>query len=262
MTSLITSYTMLTANAAKTQDTLAKTGQAARDIQYFQDNIGSIKTIDDFMNNTRIYNFAMKAYGLEDMSYAKAYMKKALTEGVSSSTAFAVKLSDPRFKAFVTAFNFAANGTATTSSDTLKTTTVDNYKKVLVEDQAGQTDDGLKLALYFKDNINSTSSIYGILGNKSLYTVVRTALGMPAAMSNIDIDQQVKQIQAKFSLDDMKDPKKQDAFIKRFLAVYDMQNNTSANSNPAVQLISGDSTATGISQSTLLSLQSFKRFNS
>lgn len=262
MTSLITSYTMLTANTQKSQDTLASQGQAARDIAYFQANIGSIKTIDDFMNNTRIFNFAMKAYGLEDMAYAKAYMKKALTEGVSSNSAFAVKLSDPRFKAFVTAFNFAANGAATTSSDDLKTTAVANYKKVLLEDQAGETDDGLKLALYFKDNIASTASVYGILGNKSLYTVVQTALGLPAAMSNVDIDQQAKVIGAKFSLDDMKDPKKQDAFIKRFLAVYDMNNNTSANSNPAVQIITADATGTGISQSTLLSLQNFKPFNS
>ncbi|MBG1233205.1 DUF1217 domain-containing protein [Aestuariivirga litoralis] len=259
--SLISNYTMMTANTDRTLTNLAKQPQAARDIAYFQANIGTIKTVDDFVGNTRIFNFAMKAYGLDDMTYAKAFLKKALKDGVATSDTFAMKLSDPRFKAFVTAFNFAANGTATTSSETLKTTTVDKYKQALLEDSAGQQDPSLKIAMYFKDNINSVTSIYGIMGNKALYQMVQTTLGLPAAMSNIDIDQQAKFISAKFNLDDMKDPKKLDNFVKRYLAVYDMTNNTSAASNPAVSILSGDTTATGVSQSTLLSLQSYKRYS-
>ena len=35
-----------------------------------------MKSIDDFMKDTRLYNYAMKAFGLDDMAYAKAFMRK------------------------------------------------------------------------------------------------------------------------------------------------------------------------------------------
>ncbi len=119
MVGLVTSYNLMTANASRTMNQIASQPQAARDIAYFKANIGNIKSVDDFMNNAKIYNFVMQAYGLSDMTYAKAFIKKALTEGVDSSDAFAVKLSDPRFKALVSAFNFARNGASTTSDTTL-----------------------------------------------------------------------------------------------------------------------------------------------
>ena len=36
--------------------------------------------------NTRVFNYAMNAFGLGDMAYAKAFMRKVLTEGVDDST--------------------------------------------------------------------------------------------------------------------------------------------------------------------------------
>ena len=47
----------------------------------YQANIKTIKTIDDFVKNDRIFKFAMKAYGLEDMAYAKGLIKKLLRRG-------------------------------------------------------------------------------------------------------------------------------------------------------------------------------------
>ena len=52
----------------------------------------------------------MKAYGLEDMDYAKAFMVKALKEGVDDPDSFANKLTDKRYAEFVTTFNFAKYG--------------------------------------------------------------------------------------------------------------------------------------------------------
>ena len=57
----------------------------------------------------------MKAHGLEDMTYAKAFMVKALKEGVSDPDSFANKLTDKRYAEFVAAFNFAENGELATT---------------------------------------------------------------------------------------------------------------------------------------------------
>ncbi len=50
----------------------------------------------------------MKAYGLEDMTYAKAFMKQVLESDLSDPNSFANRLSDPRYKEFAAAFNFGA----------------------------------------------------------------------------------------------------------------------------------------------------------
>jgi hypothetical protein len=262
MTGLVTSYKNITANQALSLKTIASQPATAREIAYYKANIGKIKTVDDFVSNPRIFNFAMQAYGLKDMIYAKAFIKKALNEGVTDSNAFAMKLSDTRFREFVSAFNFAANGESTTSSTAATQTTVDKYTESLLEEQAGKQSDGLRLALNFKAKIGNVSSIYGILGNAALYQVVRTTLGLPAAMSSVDIDKQAKVIGDKFNLADMKDPKKLDSFLTRFLSMYDMQNTdvTSVSSGSVASLFTSGST--GVDINTLLALQSIKRFGS
>ena len=54
----------------------------ALETAYYLKHIGDVKSIDDFIKDTRLFNYAMKAFGLEDMAYAKAFMRKVLVEGV------------------------------------------------------------------------------------------------------------------------------------------------------------------------------------
>ena len=53
----------------------------ARDSKYYLDNIGKVKSIDDFIKNKRLFSFAMKAFGLQDMTYATGFMKKGAEGG-------------------------------------------------------------------------------------------------------------------------------------------------------------------------------------
>ncbi len=258
MTSLVTSYKILTANPDKTAARIASQPEAAREIAYYQANIGKVKTIDDFLKDQRLFTFAMKAFGLSDMVYAKAFMKKALQEGTDSASSFSIKLSDPRFRNFVNTFNFKLLGTATTTTEQVTKGTVTNYIENQMEEQAGSQSDGLRLALYFKNNISNISSTYGILGNAAIYQVVRTALNLPQSLSQSGIDTQSKLIDSKFNLADMKDPKKLDAFITRFLSLYDIQQGSSAATNPALSLFSNANVS--VDMNTVLSLQSIKRY--
>jgi len=258
MTGLVTAYQNLTANSARTLKQIADQPTAAREIAYFKANIGKVKTVDELVGNQRLFNFAMQAYGLKDMAFAKAFIKKALNEGVSSTNTFAMKLSDPRFREFVSAFNFAAHGASTTTSTAVTQGTVDKYTESLLEEQAGAQSNGLRLALNFKAKIAGVSSIYGILGNAALYQVVRTALDLPQAMSSVDIDKQAKIIGKKFNLADMKDPAKLNSFVTRFLTLYDLQDSSPTTSSPALALFS--SGTSGVEMNTLLALQSIRRF--
>ena len=258
MTSLVTSYRLLTSNPTRTSSQIATQPVVAREIAYYKAHIGNVKTIDDFLKDQRLFTFAMKAFGLGDMVYAKAFMKKALQDGTDSTHSFSMKLSDPRFRNFVNTFNFKLLGTATTTSSHVTLDTVTNYVENQLEEQAGTQSDGLRLSLYFKKNIGNISTSYGILGNAAIYQVVRTALGLPQALSSVNVDTQAKLINTKFSLSDMKDAKKLDAFLTRFLSLYDLQQGATTAGSPALSLFSGS--AVTVDMNTVLSLQSLRKF--
>ncbi len=68
MTNTLTSYMLLSRNLATSLQRKGKDPIVARETAYYQANIGKVKSIDDFMADSRLYNYAMKAYGLEDMA--------------------------------------------------------------------------------------------------------------------------------------------------------------------------------------------------
>src|SRR5882757_6531289 len=95
MLSTIADYQRISKDMVRSLSITAKKPDVSRETAYYLANIGKVTTVDDFLKDYRLYSYAMKAYGLSDMTYAKAFMRKVLTEGTSSSTSFANKLSDP-----------------------------------------------------------------------------------------------------------------------------------------------------------------------
>ena len=65
-------------------------------------------SVDAFLDDFQLYSYAMKAYGLEDMIYAKAFMRKVLESDMSDANSFANKLTDVRYQDFASAFSFSA----------------------------------------------------------------------------------------------------------------------------------------------------------
>lgn len=115
MTSTLTSYSLISRDMAAAMKRKAADPATARETAYYKAHIGSVKTVDDFLADKHLYAYAMKAFGLEDMTYAKAFMRKVLTEGAASPTSFANRLADDRYVAFAKAFDFSAVSTATGS---------------------------------------------------------------------------------------------------------------------------------------------------
>jgi hypothetical protein len=61
MLSTYLTYRMQAQDLSRTLTRVAAEPQVARDAQYFKDNIGKVKSVDDFLNNPRLYNFATQA---------------------------------------------------------------------------------------------------------------------------------------------------------------------------------------------------------
>lgn len=257
MISTMTSYRLVTANLPRSLDRVAKEPMVKRDSDYYLANIGNVKTVDDFMKDTKLYNYALKAFGLDDMAYAKAFIKKVLTEGVDDNDSFANKLTDPRYKEFATAFNFAKLGDKTTSQPSILQPVVDSYVRLTLEAETGEQSDGARLALYFSRKASSITNAYEILGDKRLLAVFQTTFSIPAQTSSMDIDRQAKMVESKLDLKDLQDPAKVDKLLTRFTAMYDMANPSANTTSPTV-LLMGGAPEIGIASSILATLQSFK----
>ncbi|AMJ62649.1 DUF1217 domain-containing protein [Bosea sp. PAMC 26642] len=113
MTTTMTSYQAVTRNLTQSLARTAAKPGVASDTAYFEKNIGKVKNLDDFMKDDRLYRYATEAFGLGDMAYAKALMRKVLEGGVSSPSSFANRMSDQRYRDFAAAFDFAAEKTET-----------------------------------------------------------------------------------------------------------------------------------------------------
>ncbi|MGF6155589.1 hypothetical protein M2267_000817 [Ensifer sp. KUDG1] len=109
MVSTYLDYSRITRDMRSSLNRIAQQPQIAREAEYYKENIGSVKTVEEFLDDYRLYSYAMKAHGLEDMTYAKAFMRKVLESDLSDENSFANRLTDERYRNFAQAFSFSSS---------------------------------------------------------------------------------------------------------------------------------------------------------
>jgi hypothetical protein len=248
------SYTMISRDLSKSLARVAEQPDVARETEYYLAKIGDIKSVDDFMSDSRIYDYALKAHGLEDMAYAKAFIRKVLTEGVDEKDAFANQLSDSRYASLVKSLNFSTYGAAATAFDAAQKGVVDKFQRQTLEEDAGAENMGVRLALYFERNAPSIKSGMEILADDALSQVVRTAFQMPDEIMAADIDRQAAFIEDVIDIEDFQDPAKVGKFLERFTAMWELENPT--DTYDPVKLFTPSSS--GISTDLLISINNLK----
>lgn len=224
---------------------------------YYAANIGKVKSIAEFVKDDKLFQYAMKAYGLADKIADKDLMIEMLEGGIDDPKSPANVNSDARFKEFVGVFNFVRNGEKTTTEIAAQSTAVDKYMRQTLEKDAGQQNEGVRLALYFERNASKIKGPYDILADKALAAVVRTALGLPDSIAKADIDKQAKLIAQRIDFKDFQDPAKLDKFVSRFTALWEAKN-PSSNATSNVAMLLGNTSPHGISIDALMTLQRVK----
>lgn len=261
MLSTVTSYKLLTQNIEKSLARVRAAPDVNRETDYYLATIGKVKTIEDFLANDRVFAYAMKAFGLKDMIYAKAFVKKVLTDGIDSANSFTNQLTDPRFKELATAFNFKSLGTTTTIFERTQKGVVDKYLQVQLEEQAGSSNEGVRLALYFRRKAPDITSAYSILGDSALYKVAQVALGLTASSNANSLDMQAEIIKNKIDLENLDDPAVLNKFLTRFTTLWEVKNGTAAATAPALTIIQGVQSITSIDTLTKIQSLRFKGFS-
>lgn len=364
------SYQMITRDMSATLTRTAAQPDVKRATEYYRETIGQVTSIEEFLGDHRLYSYAMKAYGLEDMTYAKAFMRKVLESDLTDSTSFANKLVDKRYQEFAkafsflkpsaqspealsdiekryaakaveqgdseslikfgtlayeqtlanvktvdefladdslvayattafgveppgtaasaksflrriltsdpndadsfaasqtnsawrelaAAFNFSAEGTVRVQTNEQAEATISSYLRQTIETQAGEENEGVRLALYFERKVPTITSAYSILADPALLKVAQTVLGLSTQTGNADIDVQAKYFESRIDIESLSKPEELKKFLTRFTAMWEAANPSSTATASVATLITGQSNAV-MSADTLMSLQGLK----
>ncbi len=254
MLSTSVSYNLAVRDLPRSLDIVQSDQRVKRDTEYYLENIQNVKSVDDLVKDDRLFAYAMKAHGLEDMTYAKALIVKALEGGHEERDAFVNRMADARYLELVKTFDFKSYDTATTSFSSAQVGVVNKYIRQQLEENAGSTNEGVRLALYFKRKAPQLTTTEGVLADRALSTVVRQALQIPEATAFLDIDKQVKMLEEVLDVKDFSDPEKLGKFIERFVHIWDA---THSPPSPSLNLFT-TGPSYGISTDMLLTIQSMK----
>lgn len=178
MTSTFLGYEFYARDLPKSLQRVASEPVNKRDKDYYDANIGKVTSIDDFVGNYRLFSYAMKAFGMDDLTYAKGLIKKVLASDLSDPTSLANRLTDPRFKTLAQNFGFATNGTVAKTS-IQSAAQQDATAALFATKTTGLDPDTEKAATtYYKANIGAITSFAALAKDQKLYSYVLTAYGV------------------------------------------------------------------------------------
>lgn len=227
----------------KEQTELRKT--ADKDAVYYQTNIANVESVKDLLADRKLIDIVLVSKGLDPDKVSTADLRKMFASDINDKKSFVNTQTDPRFAEIVASFNFDDDGAMTrlpkfgpqTRDQFMETQR--KYLQQTLEQQQGQDNPGVRLALYFERKAPSITSAYDLLADKALAEVFRTTFGLPDEVGAMDIDQQAKVVEKHLNLKDLADPAKLAKLLNRFSALYDIKNGTSVASSPIVTLYQG-----------------------
>jgi hypothetical protein len=231
--------------------------QAEKDAVYYQNAIANMDSVSDLLSDRKAVDILLVAKGLDPKKVTNEYLRKIFGSDLSDAKSFANTASDTRFAELAASFNFDRSGNVARIAtlgpqkrDQLLETQ-NRYLQQSLETQQGDTNPGVRLALYFQRKAAGITSAYDILADKALAEVFRTTFNLPDTMASMAVDQQAKVVEKYLKLKDLGDPEKLAGLLRRFTAMYDLKNG-SQSSSPALTILQG--AEAGIRQDTLLSM--------
>ena len=225
----------------KQLDLVARNALNARQIAAFSERIGQIGSPKELIADTEVYTFVMRAFDLEAQIFGKALIRKTLESDRSDTAALVNRLTDPNIREMHIELGFApgGGGSANFNDPQWQADMIERFKERILLNTAAEENTGAGLALEFKAKAGSINTWFDVLKDKDTAKFMRTALGLPKEVVQVDIDRQVELFKSKFDIEKLKDPAEVDRLVKRFAAVYDALEGVAAVNNIAVTLMQG-----------------------
>ena len=193
-------YRFLERTAESQQAAFRAAPTIARDADHFRERISGIGSAAELVADRRLLRVALGAFGLQDDLPNRFFVRKVLEEGTSRPDALANRLTDDRYKALAQAFGFGEPEPPRTREPGFAEKIVSRFEAQEFEIAVGRQDETMRLALYAARELGTIAAGDGgadtkwfrIMGTPPLRRVFETALGLPRAFGQQDINQQLE----------------------------------------------------------------------
>ncbi|MEO1656238.1 MAG: DUF1217 domain-containing protein [Pseudomonadota bacterium] len=187
---------------AQRADGVLEASFAEGEIDYFAANAGQALTAKQLTDDPRLYDFIIRAYGLESEFGNKELITKALEAGVYNpgagvvnTTSAANTAQDSRFETFARAFAFNELGDQNVRNTRFVDTVVERYNTEALETQAREERDetlrGVQFNAedqreieYFRENIGKVQNADDLIADYRLYSFVLRAYDLESSLDS------------------------------------------------------------------------------
>ena len=234
--------------------------KATAEAKYYSAEVEKIKSLDDLLSNRRLVDFVLVAAKLDPETVTTDYLRKMFESDPNDPNSFINKEPNTTiYKELVASYNFDNEGDLVRPGTGIQTKrglleTEDLYLNQTLEQQKGEDNAGVRLALYFRRQASGVNTAYDLLADSALLQVIQTTFSIPQAMSSADVDVQYAYINRVLDVKDLQDPAKLEKLLLRFTALYDVENNVDMSAAQIVLSGGGG----GISADTLFSLSQLR----
>lgn len=179
-------------------ESFGQSAQIKRDTEYFVQNIRSVTTAEELVNDRQLLTVALGAFGLEDDINNRFFIGKMLSEGTTAPDSLANRFTDSRYRAFSEAFGLGPNEIRGSLRTDFAEEIVAKFEANQFEIATGNVDEDMRIALYAERVLpdvvgtdgSETQKWFSIMGQPPLRSLFETALGLPSSFGQVDIDQQ------------------------------------------------------------------------
>ncbi len=180
--------------------TLAATPVIEREMDYFRENIGSITSAEELVQDYTLLKVALTAFGLQDDLPNKAFMEKVLAEGVTDDGAFANRLADKSYYALSDAFGFGTDLPPLNRLPGFADSLLENFKAESFEIAVGEVNGDMRLSLNTTaelpglagQDVSNATLWYQVMGDAPLREMFEVAMGLPSEIGALDLEKQLE----------------------------------------------------------------------
>lgn len=221
----------------RTYDTQFKAFNASpvrnRDAEYFTKAIANVKSAADLVADRRLLSVALGAFGLQDDINNKYFIQKILEDGTTAKDSLANRLSDGRYRKLSEAFGFGPQETVKTGNIDAMIDMAKLHDTQSFEAAVGEINDSMRIALFAEreladlstKDVSEDTKWFTLMSLPPLRQMFETALGLPSAFGQLDIDKQLQTFKEKItkvtgnaSIEQFSDPVARERMTALYLA--------------------------------------------
>jgi hypothetical protein len=202
------------------------------DVSYFEENIGSITSVDDLFADQRLLTFILKAYDMESEAQYPGKIRKILESDLTDEDSLANRFSDPRYLSMAQDLDLFASGVSKLTSDTAIESIVEKFEQTSYEKHLDEQAPGVRVAIEFKRRLENVTTTLQLLGDSVLREVITKANYIPDEIAYQETESQVTAVEKKVNIDDLKnDPDQVEKLVLRYLSIKDTASSGSGGDN-------------------------------